>query len=344
MNPHLQAFLNSIGATLNQHQHCEFDHSQSCEDTNNIIAPLTYYGMLAVEGPDSANFLQGQLSCNVNNVDNQHSIPGAYCTPKGRMVSSFRMARSQSQCYLLRMRRSIVANTQAVLSKYIVFSKAQQHIVSDQYLVFGLHGSAANNAVSSAFGQCPEQYNHSVVKDGNCAIQTDDNGQRFECWIQLTDIDRLWPQLSQGLTPVNSATWELLIIRQGLGEVSEQTVERFIPQMLNFQITGEVSFDKGCYTGQEVVARMHYRGSSKRRMYRIALAGEPVTPGTELHSLENNQSIGTIVNCAQAGDNYAEALAVITIKDAENNQVFVQTNTPPVTLLSLPYAITTKGE
>ncbi|KKK49463.1 hypothetical protein LCGC14_3134810, partial [marine sediment metagenome] len=118
------AFLASLGITVDEQQHSVI--ANSTVSTDNLIMPLSYYGFLAINGPDTAKFLQGQTTCDVSTINQQHSVNGAYCTPKGRMVSSFRLATTGPDSYLLRMRENIVASTQAVFAKYIVFSKAEQ--------------------------------------------------------------------------------------------------------------------------------------------------------------------------------------------------------------------------
>ncbi|ARN76438.1 hypothetical protein BST96_15235 [Oceanicoccus sagamiensis] len=304
------------------------------------MAPLSHYGFLAITGPDTAKFLQGQTTCDVTKVDDQLSCAGAYTTPKGRIVSSFQLARTDAESYLLRMRADIVDSTQAVFAKYIVFSKAEQENVSDTYIALGLYGEQAKAAVSAAFQRCPSQAGESVNQQGNLAIQIDQDGKLYECWVKAADIASFWPLLSEKLIPQSSQHWELQLIQRGLGEVSANTVDSFIPQMLNYQLTGAVSFTKGCYTGQEVVARMEYKGKLKRPMYRIKVAAIELEAGTDLYSTEGEQSIGNIVNSVTIDDQHSEALAVITSKAVDQGTVVVGTDKATIEVLSLPYAIT----
>ena len=343
MSTPTNTFLASIGATLTQDSHCQFTAANSADTVNdNFIAPLTHYGILTIEGPDSATFLQGQTTCNINDIDDRHSVPGAYCTAKGRLVSSFHAARSDGEHYHLRMRRDIVDNTQQVLGKYIVFSKAEQRNDCEEFIVFGLQGENAKIAIAEAFGSAPVKQHECIGNNGNIAIAIDESTPRFECWIRQEAVATLWPPLSKNLTPVGSSVWERLIIELGLGQISKPTIEMFIPQMLNMHLTGEISFNKGCYTGQEVVARMHYRGKLKRQMYRIRLETDTVpAAGTGLFRAQSDQSIGNIVNAARISSTMCEALAVITIDDVNNNRVFVNPDIP-VEILSLPYAINSK--
>ncbi len=331
----LNSFFTQLSITLNDQYHSHVD-TDSVEPDDNMIAVLPHYGLLAINGPDTAKFLQGQTTCNLDEIDDTHTRPGAYCTPKGRMVTSFQLARLNSENYLLRMRRPLVESSQAVLAKYIVFSKAEQYNASDKYLVVGLHGDKAKAAINTAFGTTPKGLHESVINDGNIAIQLDQTGKTFECWVLADNVPTLWPTLSDGLHLQGSQSWELLAIRHGQGEVTEQTTEAFTPQMLNYQITGAVSFTKGCYTGQEVVARLHYKGKLKRHMYRIMVEASPLSPGATIYNSTGEQRIGEIVNAVSLNDHQTEALAVIAHKDIEENTLTTDTK---IKVLSLPYAI-----
>ena len=338
-----QAFLTSLGATLTDDGHCHFgEDSPSATLPDNFISPLSHYGLLLTEGPDSAKFLQGQTTCNFNEINDQQSRLGAYCTAKGRMVSSFLVARSDEEHYWMRMRQDIVDATRDRFGKYIVFSKAEQSNQTEQMIVLGLYGPKAQTAISSAFGDCPSSQWQSLNKDGQLVIQTNEQGNSFECWIPAESIEKLWPLLSADLPVAGSETWQLLTIQQGLGDVSSHTLEEFIPQSLNYPLIGAVSFDKGCYTGQEVVARMHYRGKSKRATYRIALTGDKPAEGQELYST-GEQSIGNIVNVATTGDGNYQALAVLTHKETDK-EIHRGDSSSPVEILPLPYAITDEAE
>lgn len=344
---HLSNILQSIGYSLSSTLYSE-PSTSSAATTNdlddNFIAPLSHYGFLQVSGPDSAKFLQGQTTCDLNAIDSAHSGLGAYCTAKGKMVSSFRIASPQLDTMLLRMRRGLVAETLAVLNKYIVFSKAEQIDASDTLLALGLHGPLAAGAILSCFGQLPAGINQSCENNGNIAIQLDDSGQSFECWIQHEQLSELWPRLSNELSLRGSADWELLTIRSGIAEVTEQTSGLFFPHMLNYQLIDAVSFTKGCYTGQEVVARMEYKGKLKRHTYRVRVDATGLKPGTPLFSklgdTVSQQSIGEIINVVCPDKQTSEALAVITVKDVQGNTVVAGNNAATVEVLSLPYAIT----
>jgi folate-binding protein YgfZ len=346
MSSDYQHFLNALGATLDDNGHCQFSNDQltECQSQvpDNIICPLSHYGLLSCEGPDSAKFLQGQTSCNINDITDQQAQLGAYCTPKGRMISSFLAARRNEQQHMLRMHRDIIEDSKATFGKYIVFSKAELRDDSEQCHAFGLYGPAAKANVAQAFGATPAGKLQVVNRDGQLAIQLDDDGLIFECWLQTDQLAHYWPALSDQLNPKGSSYWQLLTIRQGLADVSQATAGEYIPQAFNYPQIGAVSFNKGCYTGQEIVARMHYRGKPKWGAYRIQYRGPAAEDNTELLS-DGSQGIGNIINQVALDEQLHEALAVITHSEIDK-PLQLATDQQRVEVLSLPYAITNDAE
>ncbi|MGK0499117.1 MAG: folate-binding protein YgfZ [Oceanicoccus sp.] len=334
------SFVASLGFDIDERGHCVAPSQSVSSIAANGISPLSHYGLLAINGPDTAKFLQGQTSCDVSKVNPQLSSSGCLANPKGRTLSSFQLASNSAEQYLLRMRADIVDSTSNILSKYIVFSKAEQHDVSAEYLAVGLYGELANAAICRSFGRCPNGINASLSHEGSLVIQRDQNGQIFECWLKVAQLADLWPQLSECLQLQGSRHWEGLMIQQGLAEITAATVDQFIPQMLNYQLTGAISFTKGCYTGQEIIARMQYKGKLKRRLYRLKLASHDLHPGQDIISADSEQNIGHIVNCSTIDEQHSEALAVITNDKITQACVVIEQQKIPATVLSLSYAIT----
>jgi len=339
--------LSAFGATLSPTGHSQFSNEAlSKELPDNIISPIPYYGILLTQGPDSRQFLQGQTTCDFDAVTDNQARLGAFCNPKGRMISSFLTARRDDQNYLLRMRRDIIDTTKAAFGKYIVFSKAEQVDISDQVIVLGLHGDKAKAALIDTFENAPDEKNQLCQQDDQLILQLDEKGLTFECWLTVEKAEKYWAQLSQSLKPVGSNQWQRLTIQRGIGELNPATIDQFIPQLLNFTLIGAVNFDKGCYTGQEVVARMHYKGKPKRGLYRIQLRGKNVKEGQELFS-DGEQAIGTLINIATVpSDNqstHVEALAVLAHSETEKN-LSRDNQDDMIKLLNLPYAITTESK
>lgn len=353
MNSNLTTFLQSIGARLDERNHCFFPSADSpvaVEPERNFVSPLTHYGFLSIDGPDTSQFLQGQTTCNVSQVNTHHGTRGACCSPKGRVISSFLLGSTHEENFILRMRHKLVDITEAALSKYIVFSKAKQTNANDDYVAIGLSGTKSSGAIERIFGNVPNKKLGTIIQGDNLAIQLDEEGHCFECWLKIDTVESLWSSLTKDFTLQGSKTWELLTIRLGLGEIDSETTECFIPQMLNYHCTYAVSFTKGCYTGQEVVARMQYKGKLKKHMYHIIVEQAWLHPGDDLYAEKGQQSIGKIVNIVNLDNRGCEALAVITESYVTNDNIFISTNKESADsaneaeirnakILTLPYAI-----
>ncbi|WP_248742831.1 MULTISPECIES: YgfZ/GcvT domain-containing protein [unclassified Pseudomonas] len=300
-----------------------------------FFCTLSHEGVLAVRGADAGKFLQGQLTCNINYLSNDRASLGARCTQKGRMQSSFRIV-LEGDGVLLAMAGELLEPQLADLKKYAVFSKSKLTDESASWVRFGLeHGDAA---LSSLGLELPADTDSVVRHEGLIAIRVSTN--RAELWAPADQADAIKGKLSAQLTEAELNQWLLGQIRAGIGQVMPSTRELFIPQMLNLQAVGGVSFKKGCYTGQEIVARMQYLGKLKRRLYRVQLdASELPEPGTPLFAPSHGSSIGEVVLAARAEKNI-ELLAVLQAEAADAGDLHLGTaEGPALHLLDLPYEL-----
>jgi len=225
------------------------------------FCPLTHEGVLAVRGADAEKFLQGQLTCNLAWLKGGSSSLGGRCNLQGRLISTFRIL-PEGDGFLLAMAAELVPVQLEELKKYAQFFRKCSLIdESRQWQRFGLLN--ADSTLHNLGLALAEQAGAVTQNNEQLAIRLDN--QRSELWIRADSRNPLNPLLPQ--IPLNN--WLLAQIRAGIGQVFGQTSARFIPQMLNLPAVGGVSFKKGCYTGQEIVARMQYRGQSKRRLYRL---------------------------------------------------------------------------
>ncbi|MGY4815683.1 CAF17-like 4Fe-4S cluster assembly/insertion protein YgfZ [Pseudomonas chlororaphis subsp. piscium] len=300
-----------------------------------FFCSLSHEGVLAVRGPDASKFLQGQLTCNLNYLSDSQSSLGARCTQKGRMQSSFRILLEGDGC-LLAMATELLEPQLADLKKYAVFSKAK---LSDESALWARFGLGNAEAVLAGLGlQLPPEDGAVARNDGLIAIRV--SAERAELWAPADQAGALREKLSAQLPEGDLNQWLLGQIRAGIGQVMPATRELFIPQMLNLQAIGGVSFKKGCYTGQEIVARMQYLGKLKRRLYRLALNVEELPePGTPLFSPTHGSSIGEVVIAARAEQNI-ELLAVLQAEAAEDGNLHLGAlEGPGLQLLDLPYQL-----
>ncbi|PZP09666.1 MULTISPECIES: folate-binding protein YgfZ [Pseudomonas] len=300
-----------------------------------FFCSLSHEGVLAVRGPDASKFLQGQLTCNLNYLSDSQSSLGARCNQKGRMQSSFRILLEGDGC-LLAMARELIEPQLADLKKYAVFSKAKLADESASWARFGL--ADAQVALSGLGLELPEEDGSVARADGLIALRV--SSQRAELWVPAERVASLRQQLAAQLPEGELNQWLLGQVRAGLGQVMPETRELFIPQMLNLQAVGGVSFKKGCYTGQEIVARMQYLGKLKRRLYRLALPGDALpVPGTALFAPSHNSAIGEVVLAARAQQG-VELLAVLQAEAVEGGELHLETlEGPTLQLLDLPYQL-----
>jgi folate-binding protein YgfZ len=300
-----------------------------------LLVPLPDYRLLALAGPDGAGFLQGQLTCDVNAVTETLSSPAAHCTPKGRMLTSFQLARRGAALFWLRLRADLADGTARQLGKYLVFSKAKLRPLDEQ-LVVGLYGAQAAAALREAYGTLPSGRYGTANLDDGLLLQLDDAGLQFECWLPPERALALWQQCRGRFAPAGGDFWRWLRIRAGRAELCAATAEQFIPQMLNYHLLGAVSFSKGCYTGQEIVARAHYRGQVKRHLLRAEIDGQPPAPGAELRDARG-RAAGQVVEAVASAAGRAELLAV---SGAESGEPLQTAEGLTLRVLPLPYAIT----
>ncbi|AHL32742.1 aminomethyltransferase [Pseudomonas brassicacearum] len=300
-----------------------------------FFCTLSHEGVLAVRGVDASKFLQGQLTCNLNYLSDSQASLGARCTQKGRMQSSFRIL-LEGDGVLMAMATPLLEPQLADLKKYAVFSKSKLTDESAAWVRFGVEN--ADKALTDLGLELPVDTDSVTRHESLIAIRVSPG--RAELWAPAEQADTLKSRLGAALTEADLNQWLLGQVRAGIGQVMPATRELFIPQMLNLQAVGGVSFKKGCYTGQEIVARMQYLGKLKRRLYRLQLdASELPEPGTALFSPTHGSSIGEVVIAARAERNI-ELLAVLQAEAAEDGNLHLGAlEGPGLQLLDLPYEL-----
>ena len=305
-----------------------------------FYCPISHERLLAVRGVDASKFLQGQLTCNLNYLDEQTSSLGARCTAKGRMLSSFRIV-PQGDGYLLAMAAELLEAQMAELQKFAVFSKVK---LTDESALWARFGLSHTDPLLNEIGLALPADANSVARHGEAmAIRRADGCA--ELWISSTQAEEIRTLLAVKLTEAPLNDWLLGQIRAGIGQVFGPTRELFIPQMINLQALGGVSFKKGCYTGQEIVARMQYLGKLKRRLYRLSLPGSELPAiASEVFSPVHASAVGEVVLAATA-DGAVELLAVLQQDAVSDGRLSVSSAAgPQLTLLDLPYTLDSDRE
>lgn len=306
-----------------------------------IVAPLTHLGLIACSGVDAQTFLHGQLSNDVKALAPERSEYAAYCTAKGRMLANF-LLWQEEHSYYLQLARSLLPAMQKRLGMFVLRAKVKLADASDSRPVLGLAGNAAAGALREFFPAPPREA-HQVAHDPVNGTLIALPGERFQLIAELESAKRLWHKLAQALTPVGTPCWEWLEIRNGLPLLTPATQEQFVPQMANMELIGAVNFRKGCYPGQEIIARTQYLGRFKRRMVLAHVAGEVMPrPGDALFSsAPDGQASGMVVNAQAAPDGGYDLLGVIqqTAGNTHAEVHFNSANGPTLSIQPLPYLL-----
>ena len=292
-----------------------------------MIAALTHLGVLSVSGADAENFLHNQLTNDVLELPTGAMHLGGYCSPKGRLLATLIIWKSDEGVRLV-MPRELLPGIQKRLQMFVLRSKVTLADISDQTVLIGI---AAPEGEKISFSEVP----------GLNAVWPSAAGLQRTLWMGPVDSAmRLWNTLSQALSPINASGWRWLDIRAGLPMVVEATREQFVPQMVNFDLVGGVNFRKGCYPGQEIVARSQYLGKLKRRMLLASTRAELSTAGMEIFSAADpGQPCGLVVNAEKNPEGLWDLLVEIKLDAAQTSVHLGTANGELLQFSDMPYVI-----
>jgi len=280
-----------------------------------IVADLSHNALLAITGDDATAFLQGQLTNDVEALAEGAAQWNGWCTAKGRLLATFLLLRRPHE-YLLMLPAEIAAGVAKRLGMFVLRSKVKIADASSRLVRMGLAGSQAPHLVREAFGDTPHAM-HSIEHDGATCVRLDE--RRFVIFADRAVAAELEARLAREATPVRAEAWEWTGLHAGIPTIVAATQEAFVPQMANFELVGGVSFRKGCYPGQEIVARTQYRGALKRRMALAHVeAASPPRPGDALYSgAFGDQAAGTVVQATLAPEGGYDLLVVAQIESLQ---------------------------
>ncbi|MBZ5877675.1 CAF17-like 4Fe-4S cluster assembly/insertion protein YgfZ [Chromohalobacter israelensis] len=298
------------------------------------LAPLPQFSIMEIAGADAERFLQGQTSAQVTLANGDFAPLTAFCSPKGRMLANGQLMRLEEGRYWLLLDSDLIEPLHEQLAKYAAFYKVE--ISQPAVRTFGVMGRDAADRLESHFTTAPPE-TWGMQRVGQ-AVLLRHPGPVARYMVIAPEATALeaWQSLQPTTTAVGNAVWRLHDIQAGLAWLGAAQRDSYLPQMLNWEALAGISFRKGCYTGQEVVARAHFRGQVKKRLQRGRLASHVLpAPGTPVEDTAG-KSQGEVLSAALDADGQTEVLAVITQRD-EPRALVVEGNA--LTPLDLPYAV-----
>ena len=334
-----QTFLLSQGAVIENGtvQHFGNAAAERAAASGTVVADLSQLGLIAFQGEDTATFLQGQLTNDVRALHADRAQWNGLCNPKGRLLGNFLMWR-QGDDTCLQLSGDTTASVLKRLSMFILRAKVKGRDASDETVRVVVAGPQAAAAVQAAMGALPEAPMHSAAVANGWVVRV--GADKFVLSIVPAEAAAIWQTLRQSATPVGAPVWDWLRLTAGIPMIVAATQEQFVPQMVNYEVLGGVSFQKGCYTGQEIVARSQYLGKLKRRMF-LAHVDADAAPGDSVYSADlDGQASGTVVNAAPAPGGGCDLLLVAQVESAASQPLHLKAlDGAALSLKPLPYAL-----
>ena len=302
------------------------DHNSAMTQTLQGIAPISHLGVIRVQGDDAASFLHGQLTNDFALLDMQHARLAAFCSAKGRMQASFIGFKRAPDEIVLVCSRDLLAPTLKRLSMFVLRAKAKLSDASADFQLLGLAGTELVDPAAAPWSL-------RTAGDAHMVQLYPADGQPRALWVApSTTPAPQGPSLS-------AAQWLHSEVLSGVATVSQPIYELLVPQMLNYESVGGVNFKKGCYPGQEVVARSQFRGTLKRRAF-IVHADAPLQAGQDVFAdSDPEQATGVVVQAAPADDGGWCALVSMQTSSADAALTAGSPQGPALRLQPLPYTL-----
>lgn len=320
MNPNWRSFLESAEGVFDSETSDLLNFGDGpaelrAASQQTVLVPLTHLGLIEADGEEAKSFLHSQFTSDINHLADGQAQHAGWCSAKGRMQASFLAWRDGGR-YRLMLAADLQEVSQKRLQMFVLRAKVKLAALTDSTILLGLSGPQAPEALADAALPCPDDAMTTVIADGITVIRLD--AGRFIIAAPESAAAALWQKLSVKARPAGVPVWRWLDIQAAYPLVTLATKEEFVPQMADFEKIGGVSFHKGCYPGQEIVARTQYLGKVKRHLFRLNSA-QALKAGDDLHSPDNpDQACGMVMTAAPSPAGGYEALAVVQSNFSNN--------------------------
>ncbi|TNF52481.1 MAG: folate-binding protein [Gammaproteobacteria bacterium] len=334
-------YLLTKGACLEHEVVAHFgDAASELESTRGglVLADLSDWGLIALAGEEAQTFLHNLVTNDLRDLSQANAVFAALCSAKGRMLANFLVLKRGDEL-LLMLPADLREAIQKRLSMFILRAKVKARDASDEWVRLGLAGPGAEVLLAETLGLQVGASPMSVGQN-DTALALRLGTERFDLLVQPAAAPALWDKLAAKARPVGSPAWAWLLTSGGIPVIQAATQDQFVPQMANMEILHGVSFQKGCYPGQEIVARTQYLGKLKRRMY-LAHVDAEAKAGDEVYSpVLPDQTAGMVANAAPAPGGGTDLLVVLRIDSYEDGHVHLGGPAgPQLSFMPLPYSL-----
>jgi folate-binding protein YgfZ len=310
-----------------------------------FVAPITDLGLIALDGEESASFLHSQLTNDVEHLGQGEARLAGYCSPKGRLLASFLMWRNATTIFL-QLPRDIQPAIQKRLSMFVLRAKTKLSDASEMpanQVVLGLGGALAESSLQTWFDALPPQPFTRLDHPLGTLIRVADafGAPRYQWLLSAETAQNVVAELADKLNVGSNDAWHMSEIHAGIPQIAKATQEQFVPQMINYELLGGVNFKKGCYPGQEIVARSQYLGKLKRRTTLVSIPEPTAAAGQEVFATADpEQPCGMIVNAAPNGNGGVDALVEMKLAAIEAGSVRLgSAQGAALVFLDMPYLL-----
>ena len=312
--------------------------SQAIFDTKtNAIVDLSHLGLLQLSGDDHLDFIQKQVTNDINLLDGNNAQFTGYCSPKGRLLALFTAFKHYDHLHL----QLNGALTEAILKRlkmYIMRSKVIIEDMSDSILRVGVAGEQSAEILIKIFEKIPTEPYQLVSLEKGAVLRLSGETPRFIVYSNAENMPDIWQALGQTHTYANKNFWELLEIKAGIPDITPATQDAFVPQMINLDALNAINYKKGCYTGQEIIARTHYLGKVKRRTVLAEISAESSPQlADDVFAATGGEAIGKVVRVAELAPNTYQLLVEARLESLDAGAIIWQGKT--LMVKQLPYTV-----
>ena len=303
------------------------------------VCRIQELGVIRATGADAATFLQSQLTNDIASLSESQACLAGFCSAKGRLQASFVVWRESPESFVLVCSKDLLASTVKRLSMFVLRAKCRLSDASEEIALWGFAGATAATRLDGLMPwQCRAQSGQTIVRlpDAEGLVRT---------MVAASAADTSVPD---GAPAFSLDAWRWLDVRSGIVTIVAATVDRFVPQMVNFELVGGIDFQKGCYPGQEVVARSQYRGTTKRRTFLFECSAQPKVGDDVFASVgegATGEAVGTVASSAAApGVGNASALIEVRLGALGSGLRLGSASGPALQQVELPYPVAVEAE